>query len=88
MISGRAIASRISGSSRSAFTSRFSNATMSCGVPAGARMPYHVTALKPLYVSATVGTLGKTGERFVDVTASTRTRPAAACPWMLGTDDM
>ena len=73
-----------SAASRSAVSGALSTAVISvssfdmigAGVPGGAKRPYHdVTSYPGTPDSATVGTLGSSGERALLVTASGRSRP-------------
>ena len=58
------------------FSSRFSRATTSAGVPAGANMPNQLPNSMPgTPTSLSVGTLGSVAERLVPLTASGLTLP-------------
>ncbi|MNT93884.1 hypothetical protein D3C72_2354560 [compost metagenome] len=53
--------------------------TTAAGVPAGASTPYQPFTTKPGTLSATVGTLGSSGERRSPVTAMAFSLPACTC---------
>ena len=53
------------------FTAAFRRLTMSGDVRAGAHRPYQLAHSKPGRVSAAVGTSGRLGRRFPEVTATT-----------------
>jgi hypothetical protein len=71
----------VSGSFITRTISRLSFSTISFGVLAGAKSPYHCTTSKPgTPLSAIVGSSGKSGDRFLPVTARPRSLPDLMCP--------